>query len=89
MAITPGPWHYDGRRWIRAAAGTGVLRVQINVNPDDARCAAAGPQMLAALKLAESYLATLDQRLRAPVLPERLDTIRAAIAAAEPVQVSA
>jgi hypothetical protein len=86
MAITPGAWHYDGRRWIRDERGIGVLRVQLGASPDDARCAAAAPALLAALRLAEAYMATLDQGLRAPVLPERLATIRAAIAAAEPQQ---
>jgi len=86
MPTTPGPWHYDGRRWIRDAAGIGVLRIQLGANADDARMAAAAPALLEALKLAESYLAALDQRLRAPVLPDRLATIRAAIAAAEPIQ---
>lgn len=89
MAQTPGPWHHDGRRWIRNADGRGVLRVQIGADPDDVRLAAASPALLAALKLAESYMSTLDQNLRAPELPRRMAIIRDAIAAAEPTEAPA
>lgn len=83
MAITPGPWHYDGRRWIRDAAGIGVLRVQIGANPDDARAAAAAPALLAALKLAESFMAGFEDDEAQEGINDRLATIRAALAAAE------
>lgn len=49
MAITPGPWHYDGRRWIRDAAGIGVLRVQKDPDRYAACLAAAAPMFLEAL----------------------------------------
>jgi len=84
MAITQGPWHHDGRRWIRNAVGTGVLRVQIGANPDDARCAAAAPALLAALKLAESFMASFEGDEVQEGIDERLATIRAAILAGEP-----
>lgn len=87
MVITRGPWHFDGRRWIRDAAGIGVLRVQINANPDDARCAAAAPALLEALKLAESFMAGFEGDERQDGIDERLATIRAAILAAEPYEV--
>lgn len=83
MAITPGPWHFDGRRWIRDARGIGVLRVQIGANPDDVRAAAAAPAMLAALRLAESFMAGSESD---DGIGDLLSTIRAAIAAAEPQQ---
>lgn len=83
MAITPGPWHFDGRRWIRDARGIGVLRVQIGANPDDARCAAAAPAMLAALTMCESFFVGSE---RDDGIGELLATIRSAIAAAEPQQ---
>lgn len=56
MAQTPGPWHHDGRRWIRNADGHGVLRVQLGANPDDVRLAAAAPVMLATLHSAQKLL---------------------------------
>lgn len=86
MPTTPGPWHYDGRRWIRNAAGIGVLRVQLGANPDDARRAAAAPALLAALKLAESFMAGFEDDELQDGINDRLATIRAAIAAAEPIQ---
>ena len=78
MATTPGPWHYDGRRWIRDAAGIGVLRVQIGANPDDARCAAAAPALLAALKEILEYAGGQETALDDDYVMER---VRAAIAA--------
>jgi len=84
VAITPGPWHHDGRRWIRDAAGVGVLRVQLGANPDDARCAAAAPALLEALKQAESFMCGFECDELQEGIGERLATIRAAIAAAEP-----
>lgn len=86
MAATPGPWHFDGRRWIRDAAGIGVLRVQIGANPDDTRVAAAAPVLLAALRLAESFMAGFEDNEAQDGINDRLATIRAAIAAAEPIQ---
>lgn len=88
MAITPGPWHYDGRRWIRDAGGIGVLRVQLGANPDNVRCAAAAPALLAALKIAESFMAGFEGDEMQDGIDERLATIRAAMAAAEPDQVT-
>lgn len=88
MAITPGPWRYDGRRWIRDAAGIGVLRVQIGANPDDVRCAAAAPALLEALKLAESFMGGFEDDAAQDGINERLATIRAALLAAEPYEVS-
>ena len=88
MAITPGPWRFDGRRWIRDAAGIGVLRVQIGASTDDARAAAAAPALLEALKLAESFMAGFEGDEMQDGIDERLATIRAAMAAAEPDQVT-
>jgi len=88
MAITPGPWRFDGRRWIRDAAGIGVLRVQIGASTDDARAAAAAPALLEALKLAESFMAGFEGDEMQDGIDERLATIRAAILAAEPYEVS-
>lgn len=83
MATTPGPWHFDGRRWIRDARGIGVLRVQIGANPDDAHAAAAAPAMLAALRLAVSFMEGFEDDETQDGINERLATIRAAIAAAK------
>ncbi len=85
MAITPGPWHFDGRRWIRDSAGLGVLRVQLGANPDDARVAAAGRELLECLKEILEYDGGADSALHDPYVMERA---RSAIAAAEPAQVT-
>jgi len=85
MATIPGPWHYDGRRWIRNAAGVGVLRVQLGADLDAVRCAAAAPALLAALhELLGAYTGGADSALDDPYIRERA---QAAIEAAEPVQV--
>ncbi len=84
MPIAQGPWHYDGRRWIRDAAGRGVLRLQLGVNPDDARCAAAAREMLRALK---EIVSQIDQGGSGGKVFGRdacIAAARAAIAAAEP-----
>jgi len=59
MARTPGPWTFDGRRWIRDAAGIGVLRVQIGANPEDVRAAAAAPEMAEVLAFCAAILGGL------------------------------
>ncbi len=87
MAVTPGPWHFDGRRWIRDSAGLGVLRVQLGANPDDARVAAAGREMLRVLK---EIVSQIDQGGSNGAVFGRDNCIaeaRAAIAAANPAKV--
>jgi len=82
MARTPGPWTFNGRRWIRDAAGIGVLRVQIGAHPEDVHAAAAAPEMLLALRNLDAVLAIAtevdDVRVQAGIR-----RARAAIAAAE------
>lgn len=79
MATAPGPWHYDGRRWIRDAAGIGVLRVQIGANPEAARLAAAAPKLLDALRW---VLSAHGEQLH-----DAFAAANEAIAAAEPEKV--
>lgn len=81
--MTPGPWHFDGRRWIRDASGLGVLRLQPNANPADACLAAAAPTMLAALRLAERFMAGFEDDDLQDGINQRLATIREAIAMAK------
>jgi hypothetical protein len=89
MALTPGPWRYDGRRWIRDAAGIGVLRVQLGANPDDARCAAAAPALLRVLR---EIVSQIDQGGSNGAVFGRdncIEEARVAIIAAQPKKVSA
>lgn len=81
MAQTPGPWHHDGRRWIRNADGRGVLRVHIGANPDDVRLAAASPALLSVLQEIMDYRGGAPSALHDPYVMERA---QAAMLAAEP-----
>lgn len=85
MVNPHSPWHYDGRRWIRDANGTGVLRIQIGANPEHARCAAAGPVLLAAAREALRWIEAKEEAKPTLSGPLVMNDLRAAIAAAEPL----
>ena len=83
MAGFHSTWHFDGRRWIRDAAGVGVLRLQPTADPAAARLAAAAPALLAALKQAEAFMVGFENDDTQEGINERLAAIRAAMAVAE------
>lgn len=81
---TPGPWADDGNT-IRTAAAPGWLIATIEnavAREANARLIAAAPALLAALELAESFMAGFEGDELQDDMDDHLATVRAAIALA-------